>query len=319
MKKLLKIFRPFNVFSLLVIVGGFVFAFRLANVLTYRNLPAAQVGAVTPADAQKAQLVNEEPPPLTRKEMKNALDAANDPAIRQALGHPAPQTHEAAGVTGTLLAHNDATAVKPAEAAADNAGGITGSVTTGDAAAAAQAASAPAPANGNASANGGDNAALGGAASDDQPQAFSSAELDVLQSLSKRREELDKREKGIAQREALLAAAEQEVDHKIAELNKLKGEIQNLLGQQQTMENDRIASLVKIYSNMKPKEAAAIFNTLDMNVLLTVISHMNERKSAPIIAAMDPQKARIVTIRLAEQHKLPAAPDDMTMQQGAQP
>lgn len=139
-------------------------------------------------------------------------------------------------------------------------------------------------------------------------RSFSASELDVLQSLSKRRAELDAREKKIAEREALTAAAGQEIDKKIAELNQLKGDIQKLLGQQQTMEEDRIKSLVTIYENMKPKEAATIFNTLDMDVLLNVIGRMNERKSSPILAAMDPEKARIVTIRLAEQRKLPSAP-----------
>jgi flagellar motility protein MotE (MotC chaperone) len=129
----------------------------------------------------------------------------------------------------------------------------------------------------------------------------------VLQSLAKRRDELDRREKSLTQREALLSAAEQEVDHKIAELNKLKGEIENLLGQQQKLEDERIASLVKIYEGMKPKEAATIFNTLDMDVLLPVMSRMSERKSGPILASMDPEKARLVTIRLAQQRELPVA------------
>jgi flagellar motility protein MotE (MotC chaperone) len=119
---------------------------------------------------------------------------------------------------------------------------------------------------------------------------------------------LDKREQQLGAREALLKAAEQEVDKKVAELNTLKADIEKLLGQQQTMEETRIVSLVKIYEGMKPKEAATIFNTLDMDVLLAVISRMSERKSSPVLAAMDPNKARIVTIKLAEQRKLPSAP-----------
>lgn len=138
-------------------------------------------------------------------------------------------------------------------------------------------------------------------------RAFSASEIEVLQSLSKRRDELEKREQTLAEREALMKAAEQEVDRKVTELNKLKGEIEKLLGQQATMEEDRIVSLVKIYEAMKPKEAATIFNTLDMDVLLSVVSRMNERKTSPILASMDPEKARIVTIKLAEQRKLPSA------------
>jgi flagellar motility protein MotE (MotC chaperone) len=145
-------------------------------------------------------------------------------------------------------------------------------------------------------------------------QGFSASELEVLQSLSRRRAELDARERKIEQREALLTAAGQEVDHKIAELNRLKGEIEELLGKQQKMEEERLASLVKIYENMKPKEAAVIFNTLDLDVLLAIIGRMNERKATLIFQEMDPEKARIVTIRLSEQRKLPPAPAGLTPQ-----
>ncbi|MDY0008629.1 MAG: hypothetical protein RBS08_02890 [Bdellovibrionales bacterium] len=143
---------------------------------------------------------------------------------------------------------------------------------------------------------------------DPEQRIFSAAEIEVLQSLARRREEIEKREQTLAAQEALLKAAEQEVDRKIAELNKLRSELESLLGQQEKMEDERITSLVKIYENMKPKEAAAIFNTLDMDVLLAVISRMAERRSSPILANMDTNKARLVTIRLAEQRKLPQAP-----------
>lgn len=136
---------------------------------------------------------------------------------------------------------------------------------------------------------------------------YSDSELDILQSLSKRREELDQRERNLNESAAMLKAAEKEVDRKLAELNALKAEIEKLLGQQGDMEEARITSLVKIYEAMKPKEAATIFNTLDPDVLLAVVSRMNERRLSPILASMDPEKARMVTIRLAEQRQLPGA------------
>jgi flagellar motility protein MotE (MotC chaperone) len=141
-------------------------------------------------------------------------------------------------------------------------------------------------------------------------QGFSAAEVEILQSLSQRRAELDRREQQIGQREALLKAAGVEVDRKIAELNKIRGELEDLLNKQKTAEDERINSLVKIYENMKPKDAANIFNTLEMDVLLPVIGKISERKASPILAAMNPEKAREVTIELAEQRKLPQLPDD---------
>jgi len=56
---------------------------------------------------------------------------------------------------------------------------------------------------------------------------------------------------------------------------------------------------------MKPKDASAIFDNLDMDILLQVVSRMSERKTAPIMAAMNIQKAQELTTLLAEQKQLP--------------
>ena len=119
---------------------------------------------------------------------------------------------------------------------------------------------------------------------------------------------MDKREKEIMTREALLRAAEQELDRKYQELSNLRTDIEGLLKQQSDEENARIASLVKIYEGMKPKDAARIFDTLDLDVLLAVMGKMSERKLSPVLAAMNPERARTITIMLAEQKKLPELP-----------
>ncbi|HLG88329.1 MAG TPA: hypothetical protein VKZ79_14165 [Alphaproteobacteria bacterium] len=131
------------------------------------------------------------------------------------------------------------------------------------------------------------------------------AEMDLLQNLQKRREELDQRDAAIQQREATLKVAEGRVDQKLAELTELKAGIEKLLELQKQKQNDEVTSLVKIYSAMKPSDAARIFNTLEMPVLLSVVSHMKEQKSASIIAAMQPDRARELTSRLADLRQLP--------------
>ncbi len=135
---------------------------------------------------------------------------------------------------------------------------------------------------------------------------FSDSEIEILQSLSKRRDELDRRENELSQKQALLDAAEEEIDRKVNELAAMRKKLEELLGQQQTAQDEQIKSLVKIYENMKPKDAAKIFDTLDVEVLMSVIGKMNERKTSPILASMDPERAKLVTIKLAERRKLPS-------------
>lgn len=134
---------------------------------------------------------------------------------------------------------------------------------------------------------------------------YSDAEIEVLESLAERREQLEERARQLDQRALLLQATERKIEEKMAEMNALRDELKDLLDEQQDLQEDRLKRLVKIYETMKPKDAASIFNELNFNVLLNVLDRMSERKSAPILAAMDPDRARLVSTRLAEQRALP--------------
>lgn len=136
---------------------------------------------------------------------------------------------------------------------------------------------------------------------------FSQVEIDLLQSLAKRRQELDDWAKQVQLKENMLVATEQRIDTKIDNLEKVKKQVEDLLAQYNQQEDNKIKSLVKIYENMKPKDAARIFEELDMPVLLLVVDRMSDRKVAPILAAMNPTKAKDVTVQLAEQRKLQKA------------
>lgn len=137
----------------------------------------------------------------------------------------------------------------------------------------------------------------------------SNVRMELFDDLAKRSKQIEEADKNLKVREALLKAATQELDRKYQELFKLRKEIEGLLEKQSEEEDARIASLVKIYEGMKPQDAARIFDTLDLGVLVSVISRMSERKIAPIMAAMNAERARTVTIMLAEQKKLPELPN----------
>ncbi len=128
---------------------------------------------------------------------------------------------------------------------------------------------------------------------------------ELLQHFAERRAEIERRTKELEQREALLTAAEKRIDQKVAEMEKVRSDIQKLMSQGDEKQSTQLESLVRIYETMKPKEAARIFEELEMPVLLGVIQKMKEAKSAPILAAMDPVKAKEVTSALIER-RVPA-------------
>jgi len=139
------------------------------------------------------------------------------------------------------------------------------------------------------------------------PESLSPSELEVLQQLSERRAALDRRAGALDQREVLLQAAEKRIDEKIAKLAELQKSIDAVVQKQNAEDDARIQSLVKIYEAMKPRDAAQIFEQLEMPVLLAVISRMKELKTAPILAAMEPAKAKAITTALAVRRNQTAA------------
>lgn len=141
-------------------------------------------------------------------------------------------------------------------------------------------------------------------ASDDGETA-SPSEVDVLTSLSKRRAELDARARDQAMRENILAATEKRVDAKIAALKALQAQMTVLLGQRDTAQEKQVASLVKTYSAMKPKDAARIFDGLSEDVLVPVAQAMKSDALAPVLAAMNPASAQKLTVKLASRLTLP--------------
>jgi flagellar motility protein MotE (MotC chaperone) len=139
-------------------------------------------------------------------------------------------------------------------------------------------------------------------------ERFGDAEQELLQRLAERRAELNRRAQDLDQRSALLTAAEQRVNQKLVELEDLRNQIKSLVRQVDQEQRQQIESLVKLYETMRPADAARIMGTLEMGVLIEVVSRMRESKAAPILAAMDAAKARDLTIQLAERRQIPPVP-----------
>jgi flagellar motility protein MotE (MotC chaperone) len=142
------------------------------------------------------------------------------------------------------------------------------------------------------------------------PTLLTQAEIDLLQRLADRRELLETQEKEMKMRDGLLQAAEERIDKKIAELKNFQNTIKKLIKNHTDQQVAKIKSLVKIYENMKPKDAARIFQELDMDTLLLVSEGMKERKLAPIMAKMNPLRATEITIELSRLRNLPDATDN---------
>jgi flagellar motility protein MotE (MotC chaperone) len=140
-------------------------------------------------------------------------------------------------------------------------------------------------------------------------QVASASEVDVVNSLGKRRRELDARDSQLGIQANMIAAAEARVDSKIAQLKQLQAQINALLVQHDDAQKTQIASLVKTYTSMKAKDAARIFNSLPDEVLVPVAHDMKSDVLGLVMANMNPDSARELTVKLANKLTLPQTAD----------
>ena len=142
----------------------------------------------------------------------------------------------------------------------------------------------------------------------------SATEQALLARLAARRAELEQYESDLALRASIVDAAEKRIEERAATLAALEAQISSLVDQRTEMEAGQFAGIVAMYENMRPKDAANIFNELDMDVLLRVAKTMNPRKMAPILAEMAPPRAQELTVQMAALADKPATemtPDDL--------
>ncbi len=127
----------------------------------------------------------------------------------------------------------------------------------------------------------------------------SPGERAVLERLGERRQELDARSRELDIRENLVKSAEKRLDGRVNELKGMESELSGAEKKKAESDAAALKGLVTMYENMKPKDAAKIFNRLDMPVLIAVVSQIKPRVMADIMAQMQPEVAQRLTVELA--------------------
>jgi flagellar motility protein MotE (MotC chaperone) len=133
----------------------------------------------------------------------------------------------------------------------------------------------------------------------DAKPAASPSERAILERLSQRRQELDQRGREIELRESLLKAAEKKFEDHANELRDLEANAGGALAKKEEAEALRLKNLVTMYENMKAKDAARIFDRLEMRILVEVASAINPRRMSDILGQMSPEAAERLTVELA--------------------
>ncbi|WP_439576100.1 MotE family protein [Phreatobacter sp.] len=129
--------------------------------------------------------------------------------------------------------------------------------------------------------------------------AVSPAERAILERLQERRQDLERRQRELDMRENLLRATERRLEQRATELRELETRITAIEQRRDEAEQARFRGVVSMYESMRPRDAARIFDTLDMPVLTEVARAMRPAKLADVIAQMQAEPAKRLTIELA--------------------
>jgi len=134
----------------------------------------------------------------------------------------------------------------------------------------------------------------------DMPRpALTAGERAVLESLQQRRQELEARAREIEVRDSLLKAAEKRIEARLQDLKDTEARLSGAAQKKDEAEVAKFKSLVAMYENMKAKDAAKVFDRLDMRILVEVVNAMNARRMSDILGQMSPDVAEKLTVEIA--------------------
>jgi flagellar motility protein MotE (MotC chaperone) len=130
-------------------------------------------------------------------------------------------------------------------------------------------------------------------------------ESDFLFKLSERKKELDLREEELNKKSAEIAKQKQEIESKLSQLEDYRTKISLLLKERISSDSSKVDTLVQVYSNMKPIQAAQVFEKMDEDLVIEILSRMKKKNAADILNLIKTEKAQVFAEKYAG-YRLPA-------------
>jgi flagellar motility protein MotE (MotC chaperone) len=135
------------------------------------------------------------------------------------------------------------------------------------------------------------------------PGADRAADGRLLSEIAQRTAVLDQRDSELQTRAAQVAAAEQLARQQIAELTRLRQEVEKLVAHESGASEADLNLLVGLYSNMKPAQAAAVLGRLQPPMAAEILQRLDTHAAGPVLAAMDPAAALAITEVLTQRRE----------------
>lgn len=132
-----------------------------------------------------------------------------------------------------------------------------------------------------------------------ESKAADMSSLDHLLKIKEKTRELELKEEELARTETELEAQKIALEKRIEELNNLRRDISSVLENKVKVDDAKVETLVQVYTNMKPVQAARVIETLDEDLAVEILNRMKKKSAADIMNMLKPEKAQIFSEKLA--------------------
>ena len=138
-----------------------------------------------------------------------------------------------------------------------------------------------------------------------QMTAVSPETFRMIEVIENKNRELKKREEELRLKEVRLEALEAKVRKDLEKIEKSISESKEQMGLQDEKSKKNVEALIKVYSSMKPEEAANLVEAIDEDLALKIVSGMKSKIAGQVLSKLDVKVAKRISEKLAGKSKKP--------------
>lgn len=130
-----------------------------------------------------------------------------------------------------------------------------------------------------------------------------SDDIDHMLKLTDRKKALDLREEELNRLEAELVKQRDEIEKKLKTLEDTRTGISTVLQERAVKDSEKVDTLVQMYSNMKPAQAAKVLESMDEDLAVEIVGRMKKKNAAEVMNLMKSEKAQVFSEKYAGYRK----------------
>ena len=124
-----------------------------------------------------------------------------------------------------------------------------------------------------------------------EQQAFTESEKEVLTRLLDKEKQLRARQIALDRRERQMKALEEDLQEQISQLETLQQEVEKDIDRKKIQDREQLNKAVEFYDKMEPAKAAASVGQLNTKIAVQILLKVKEKNASAILSEMEPEQA----------------------------